>query len=454
MRAFRTSIILSVLIGLIIPAFILHEYSSIKTAEAVGSEKYLPASTCRNCHNSIFDQHSQSMHGKSFDNPVFQAQYFEELLPNVKTDASLSGEAKGCIVCHAPISYITSGHIVKKDQVDPEMSGITCDFCHTIRGYKDKSPGNGNYISSPSEQKLGTLMNKSTWHHTYSELHTKSEFCAICHNAVNHHGLEIKSTYTEWKNSQFAKDGIQCQDCHMNAMGFLVGGRPVYESGMAARMTLGRTPYRPKLYTHNFPGAHSRIQVVGAVTLDMEVDEIALSAGNELAISVFVNNARTGHKMPSGSADLRLLFLELKAFIKDRAIDIPARSNIGTDGYDVTGKGAFDSEILADDIPKGRRIYRTIFVDNAGKQTLSSYNAEKIVFDNRLNASEIRKENYQFRIPEKIKGELPIVAKLYYLPYPAFCGHAVLAYDCLEHCPGRHFPRQSHKGHREHLSYH
>ena len=123
--------------------------------------------------------------------------------------------------------------------------------------------------------------------------------------------------------------------------------------------------------------------------------------------------------MPSGSADLRLMFLELKTYIQDRAIDIPAGSNIGTDGYDVTGKGAFDSEILADDIPKGRRIYRTIFVDNAGKQTLSSYNAEKIVFDNRLNASEVRKETYQFRIPEKVKGELPFVAKLYYLPYPA-----------------------------------
>lgn len=390
------------------------------------SEEYWPSSQCRSCHVNILEQHSQSMHAKSFTNPVFQAQYFKELLPQVDIDASLVKEAESCIACHAPIAYIIGKrHIVSKEEVDPFMSGVTCDFCHTIKGYKDESPGNGNYISVPGNQKLGPFMYKSPlpWHHVYSELHTKSEFCAICHNQVNHYGLEIKSTFTEWKNSPYAKEGIQCQDCHMNVQGFLTAGKPVYESGRAAYTSLAYLPYRSKLYTHRFPGAHSRTQVVGALTLSIEVKEQTALAGEEMTIHVLVDNSKTGHKMPSGSIELRLIWLELKAYIISditmRTIPITASSDFeGQTAYNVTGNEAFDQEVLKDDIPKGNRIYRAIFVDKTGKQTLSSYNAIKIIFDNRLNAAEIRKEPYLFKIPEDAEDKLFLFATLYYLPYP------------------------------------
>jgi hypothetical protein len=360
------------------------------------------------------------MHSQSFTNPVFQAQYFQELLPQVNEDAGLIKEAKGCMACHAPISSIMEeGHIVSKKQVNPNMSGVTCDFCHTITGYRDQIPGNGNYTSVPGKQKLGPFKRKSTWHSIYSELQTKSEFCAICHNSVNQYGLEINSTYKEWNDSRYAKEGIQCQDCHMNVKGFLVEEKPVYETGKAARTSLARPPDRSKLYTHRFPGAHSRTQLDVALTLDIKVEEMTPEAGDGIMIYIFVDNSRTGHKMPSGSAELRLLFLELNAHVMDNVIFIPAAIKMGSSGYDISGKEAFDKEILGDVIPKGSRIYRTVFVDKTGSQTVSSYKAAKKIFDNRLNPSEIRKEAYYFKIPEDVKGALTLVANLYYLPYPA-----------------------------------
>ena len=421
MRSLTIMVGLTALILFIAPLSGESDQAEYNTAsKSIKSSHYWPSSACQNCHLHIYEQQSQSMHAKSFTNPVFQAQYFKELLPLAKTDSVLSKEAENCISCHAPAFYMTNKRPASsQDQIDPDMSGVTCDFCHTISGFIGDNPGEGNYISAPSERKLGPFKFTSDWHHVYSELQTKSEFCGICHNAVNHHGLEIKSTFTEWKNSSYAKEGIQCQDCHMNVKGFLTAGKAVFESGKAADVSLAHPKERAKIYTHRFPGARTSTQVIGALKVEISIIDLAVSAGSDMTIQVSVDNVRTGHKMPSGSADLRLLYLDLNADVGGHTIHIPADSRPDSGGYDVTGGGAFDEDILGSDILKGKRIYRSIFVDKSGKQTFSSYNAVKIIFDNRLNAAEIRKETYHFKIPEDAKGSLSLTANLYYLPYPS-----------------------------------
>ncbi len=386
---------------------------------------YLSAQACQNCHDTIFDQYSESQHAKAFSDPLFQAQYFKEILPRAERDSGVVYESKHCLACHSPIYFIKrQALITSKEQVDINLSGVVCDFCHSIEGYNGMAPGNGNFISDPSiEHELGPLKGADNWHHVYSELQTKSEFCGICHNAVNHYGLEVKSTFTEWKSSEFAAKGIQCQDCHMNLKGFLQEGKPIYGSGWAANpaSTWGvGGKYRSTLYTHRFPGAHSRTQISNALTITISVDseKPLLSSGDEITIHVLVDNSRTGHKMPSGSKELRQMWLELAAYNGNKKISIPAVKT-GVDAYDVAGKGPFDQEILGGDIPRGSRIYHAVFLDKAGKQTLSFYDAVKIIFDNRLNAAEIRKETFYFKIPADFKGKILLQANLNYLPYPS-----------------------------------
>ena len=89
------------------------------------------------------------------------------------------------------------------------------------------------------------------------------------------------------------------------------------------------------------------------------------------------------------------------------------------DGYDVAGKSPSIRGEFEHNIPWGRRIYRAIYVDKTGKQTLSSYDAKRIIFDNRLNAAEIRKETYHYTAPYETDGFVSIVARLNYLPYPS-----------------------------------
>jgi hypothetical protein len=386
------------------------------------AQGYEPSSTCRGCHDTIVAQHFLSEHEKSFTNPTFQAQYRQDLLRKSETDPGLNAEARECISCHEPISYATQGpRIISLQEVNPNMNGVTCDVCHTMTGYRSPKPQNGNYIIAPSGTKFGPFKEEGDWHHVYSELQTKSEICAVCHEAVNRHGFQIKSTYTEWRESVFGKIGISCQDCHMNVNGFLTGGEPRFSSGKAANMSLGKAPERTRLYTHQFPGSHSKTQVEGAIELSIKATPMDASQSRTMMIEVTVDNSRTGHSMPSGSADLRLLWLEVAVHIGDRVLILPVGTEVpavNTDlsSHSIAGYGNFDSLLIGQEIPKGSRVYRAIFTDAKGQATLNSYDAVAKLFDNRLKAAEKRREFYPCTIPEGAKSDFSIEAVLKYLP--------------------------------------
>jgi hypothetical protein len=390
---------------------------------ATKMQSFWPTYTCRGCHDQIVEQHLMSEHEKSFTNPAFQAQYQKGLLRMAATDPNLAAEARECIACHEPVIYATNGpRSVSLAEIDPKMNGVTCDICHSMTGYRGDKPQNGNYIVEPSERKLGPFKGQGDWHHIYSELQTKSEICAVCHEAVNSHGLRIKATFTEWQESSFAQQGVHCQDCHMNVDGFLTAGKPRFASGKAAAMSLGSAPQRDRLYTHQFPGAHSKTQIEGAITLAIEAVPQNDSPNRTLALNVTVDNSRTGHSMPSGSADLRLLWIEVTVRIGDEPIGQPAvmlepEAPNESSAYSLAGRGRFDSILLGPEIPKGSRVYRAVFTDGAGQATLDSYNAVAKLFDNRLKAEEKRKESYRFMIPEGAMGDITVMATLKYLPY-------------------------------------
>lgn len=203
----------------------------------------------------------------------------------------------------------------------------------------------------------------------------------------------------------------------MTRGGFLVAGRPQYESGKAAEGGLINAPLRGRLYTHRFPGAHSASQVEGAITLSFPKPPAQARAGQTIAFTVSVDNHRTGHKMPTGSADLRMLWLEVTARVRDRVIPVPARVK-ALGGYGVAGAGEQDETLLGSDVPAGSRMYRAVFFDADKRQTLASYDAVQVVWDNRLGSGEQRSEPYELAIPADASGPLRLEARLVYQSYP------------------------------------
>ncbi|MFO1522685.1 MAG: hypothetical protein U1F77_10715 [Kiritimatiellia bacterium] len=287
------------------------------------------------------------------------------------------------------------------------------------RGLRGRS-SRATATSSPSPAcKFGPSGLLSTWHHQYSDLQTRSEFCATCHNAHNRNGLEIKSTFTEWKASVYAEKGIQCQDCHMNEKGFLEKGLADFASGKSASMTVGHAPQRDRIYAHHFPGARTQTQMEGALKLKIEPPATPVRAGTSVEIGLLVDNVLTGHKMPSGSAELRYMWIEFQSGGTDgRSLDLVPLSAPESKGYDVSSARPAPEDPLGTSVPAGRRVYRAVFTDRKGRMTGSLLEAARVLFDNRLNAAEVRREAYTLAVPHEAKGDLALTASLYYAPYP------------------------------------
>jgi hypothetical protein len=379
--------------------------------------RFWPSATCAGCHTNQVEQHFQSHHEKSFTSPLFQAQYFEMVLPRAARDPSIAADARNCTACHSPVSYANNRSLATSAGVtDPSLSGVTCDLCHTIVGFEGATPQNGNFVVSPGPTKYGPFQKGGSHHGAYNELQTRSEICAVCHEAVNSHGVRVKATFTEWKGSAFAKKGVQCQDCHMSKDGvFVDGGR--YESGQVSADSLSRAPARDKIYSHRFPGIHSGAAVEGAVGLRIAQKPDRVFAGRPFTLTLLVDNGNTAHSLPTGSADLRLLWLEVTVKIGGRPISVPA-DNRARGTWGAVGENSDDALLLGGDVPVGARLYRAVFFDRRDHQTLASFDATSIAFDNRLLAGEKRPEAYTIEVPRDATGTLQVEARLRYRAFP------------------------------------
>ncbi|MFN4182598.1 MAG: multiheme c-type cytochrome, partial [bacterium] len=189
------------------------------------------SSTCAACHGAIYEQWKNSMHAYAMVDPIFQKIY-----------EALSMEQKEyCTNCHSPLSHYT---VQREERGKLILEGVTCDFCHTV---VSGEIGKGKWKLDPRGTKRGPLKDASDIAHpvAYSPLHTQSEFCGVCHQAVNEHGVAVLNTYEEWKQSAYAGQGITCQKCHMpeEIMREGTGGRGVV--------------WRPTFPSHRFTGGHS-----------------------------------------------------------------------------------------------------------------------------------------------------------------------------------------------------
>lgn len=391
--------------------------------------RYAPGSACEGCHRRVFVQYRFSAHYAAFEDPLFQAQLYGHLAPAAKEDPRLQREANSCLSCHSPVTWLQGGKtLVQKESARRELTGVTCDFCHTVKGVAPGAPGNANYLVQPGDLKFGSLPGQSDYHHAYLALQAKSEFCGVCHSARNTLGVETIATYGEWRASDFARRGVQCQDCHMKARGLLVGGKggsvaDAGEEGEAGEPAPAPVRDPANVFSHRFPGAHSASQLSGALDLTVRERHERLVPGQKVTIEVQVNNARAGHKMPTGSTALRLLWLEVRVGLSDETVTelVPARPKDPAQPWDVARASPADTQVLGDDVPAGSRLYRAVYADAAGAQTQETYLAAKAIFDSRLGPGEARVEQFEYTVPAEAKegAYLHVEAALKYLSAPS-----------------------------------
>ncbi|MCC7176020.1 MAG: hypothetical protein IT159_12555 [Bryobacterales bacterium] len=276
-----------------------------------------------------------------------------------------------CLSCHAPLAELVQDAALRQKV---SWEGITCDYCHSLRDVTFKG-GNPKAEIVLSLEKTGPLKDTFALAHKtrYSAVHTSSLICAPCHEYRNSLGLPVLTTYSEWQNSRYAKEGRGCQSCHMyQVAGKVVDPKVRQSTGAMANL-------------HQMPGSHSLEQLNRTIKAQMPADR----EDGQLRISVEVSNAAAGHYVPTGSP-MRQLVLEVTA-----------------DPY--SGRQL-----------REERVYRRTLADSQGKpverEPQAFLRGAKVTSDNRLTPGEKRIETFRFPVPAGTQTQVQATFWYYYSP--------------------------------------
>ena len=202
---------------------------------------------CGTCHPAQLADWRTSHHARAMGPGVAG-----QLVEMVEQDPE---SARQCASCHAPLheqqEKISDG--LGGYRANPTFDatlragGLVCAACH-VRGHERFGPPkrDGSLASDLPREKLP--------HNgvTRTPAFLRAEFCQGCHQfpedgfALN--GKLLENTYNEWKASRFAREGTQCQDCHMPDRRHLWRGihdPDMVRSGLTIALRTDRDRYRP-----------------------------------------------------------------------------------------------------------------------------------------------------------------------------------------------------------------
>ncbi len=323
------------------------------------------AEICGRCHRSILEAWKSSAHAKAMESPLFQ-----EALEVTEADFGAASR-KVCLGCHAPIAVLANDFKLHRKV---SWEGVTCDYCHSLRDVS-MTGGNPKAKVEFSLVKSGPLKDAMAPVHgtAFSPVHTSSAACAPCHEYRNSQGFSVLTTYGEWKDSRYGKEGKTCQACHMDQVaGDVVD--PKIRASSGAKVNL-----------HQMPGSHSLEMLTRTITARLSTSR----EKDQLKVSVEIANVAAGHFVPTGSP-MRQLVIEVRA-----------------DSYD--GKH-FREE----------RRYRRTVVDAKGQELRLEpavfLRGAKVVADTRLAPDERRVETFTFPIPAGIQTSVQVALQYYYSP--------------------------------------
>jgi len=166
------------------------------------SSDFTRTSKCQQCHAIVHSQWDGTMHSNAYTDPFYQKEFHAA---STDTDGLVD---EFCSRCHTPIGVL-SGEIPPADGShfsEIAHMGVQCDFCHTVSG--SNGIGDASFIVTPGNTKWGPFDDSKSASHTseYLELHTRSEFCGMCHQVTHPvNGLVIDDTYSTWNESYYGQ---------------------------------------------------------------------------------------------------------------------------------------------------------------------------------------------------------------------------------------------------------
>jgi hypothetical protein len=347
-----------------------------------------------------------------------EIEYFKLAVPHAEKDSIVAGVKAGCNGCHTPIAFIAGDVPPPLPEKNSRANeSVSCDVCHTITGLKGDTPFNYSYTIKPGKTKNGNREGVVSPHHTTekSDFISTSEFCGNCHNEQSPYGIWVKSTQLEWKAGPYAKEGVRCHDCHMPKA-----------KARNSRMS----PEYEDVSQHLFHGAHSPSKLRGSIELRMHPDTREIEPGEVITIKVQVFNHKAGHKIPSGSAEERQLWLTVMAYdAAGNSYHLPVdRKGFEGEEYTISSNELAYQDIgMMMDLPdfkglardalpyEGDRVFRLPYFDPQGRMTIAQWNTKSQGVDYRVGPRETKIETFTWQTPDDIaEGMVKCVAEINY----------------------------------------
>ncbi len=406
-------------------------------------EEWINSAVCETCHSAMFEQWADSNHRlMSGSNPYYS------VLEDIAGATEGESFRAWCSGCHNPERVLSglpfrtrTNHMFEKQGASLKQAlargqhgpdeGTGCLFCHRITKLEDAG-GNAamtvnlkdreQYVFEHNDNAalnwLGdSQINAKPAVHKASYLQPfyKDElYCKACHNEFSPGlGAMIVDTWGEWEASSYNRpDNPEqhrgCIDCHMHGDISKIGEKlPGYSTDGG--------PLKENVVTHQFTGANHFLVGLRNQTLEkMSIELLKSSASLEQSLSdhrltVRVNNIGAGHALPTGVADFREFWLQV------RVTDAKGRELLSSGYLDEAGNVEPDA-----------RMFMKVFGDKAGKPVgLLFWRYEKLLSDTRIPADGYRDEVYE--LPDDAVYPITVESKLMYRLYPQWVTNAVKA---------------------------
>lgn len=417
--------------------------SNAQTAENefVPPGAFPPASFCAKCHVDTHRQWRQSAHANSFREPFY--------LRNVEVLIKAKGieYTRHCEGCHNPIALF-SGALTKASRVDRsfDQDGLTCMVCHAIQKIQD-TRGIGSYVmgvpavivNEDGKPVTGAVSIDDILSHP--DLHTRAvmrdfyrtpEFCAVCHKAAipkslnEYRWLRAFTVYDEWQESSWSKESLlpfykkearaTCQTCHMPKVEATVAHGGKGQQVASHRWLAANTAipyfygYREQLQeTEQFLkkdvvaidifGLSKNSSGKDQLIAPIEREKFALAAGEDVTVSVVVQNKGMGHSLVPEQRDFYECWIEFQA-------------------SDASGRTFYHSGFLD---PKGflddrAHSYTNRLISSSG-QLLDQHQVWQTrirAYDNTILPGRSDLVRYEFSIPADARGPVTLTAKVNY----------------------------------------
>jgi hypothetical protein len=385
-------------------------------------EKYERPQACATCHTDIARQHEQAMMSQAYTHHWDEIEYFELAVPHALKEEKVAGVKAGCNGCHAPLAFLAGDVPPPKPAANSRANeSVSCDLCHTLTGFAGDTPFNFNWISEPGKVKQGPRPGVVSPHHeTHENAFLRSaEFCGTCHNEQDPWGLWVKSTHLEWREGPHGKAGIVCQDCHMPPA-----------RGRSATMGSELADLRQ----HLFHGAHDPGKLAGAAEVRIHPETREAEPGDTVKLTAVVVNAKAGHKIPTGSAEERMLWLHVTAQdAKGTVYHLPVdRKGFADEDYTIASATAMAYQDIGEikgiagfaglkrdgtyeNLAPGDRIFRLPYLDPKGRMTIAQWNTASFATDYRLAPLAAVAETFTWKLPPSVApGPVRVTAQIYY----------------------------------------